>query len=225
MIITAAAFARLAGVSKVAVSKAPDGKVHKEPDGKVDTLHPTNAKYLAEHTGTVHAPKPSPPAKKTKAVDPAEAAEQAQFQKAVAKRQAKKLARAEGHGDDDLSPEDKAAQDALRQTIADLMGETADLDIKKKRADIALKVAMEKRHSFKLAQDKGLVISREEFRRIAEGWNAQLAQSVMRVPRRVVSRMVSMVKAGDDARTIEAYLEKELGKAVTRALEGVHGAK
>ncbi len=221
-LVTAAEFSRMCKVSKVAVSKAPPSKIVKTPEGKVDILHPTNAKYLAEHTGMAHAPKPKPmvktaPKPKAKA-DTDDAAEQAQFQKAVAKRQAKKIALPDT---EDLSPTEKAERKKLAQDIAELMADTADLDRQKKVADIALKKAMEARHTFKLASDKKNVISREEFRRVAEGWNTQLAQTVMRVPRRVVARLWAMAKAGDEPRDGEAYLEKALSAAVTRALEGV----
>lgn len=224
-IVTAAEFSRLAGVSKPAVTKAvAAGRVVRSGSG-IDTDNPVNAVYLAgSHQGAkgrgvedpvVPAKKAAP--KKAAASKPDTELTAAVF-KAQAKRQRKKEAVAE---DDDLSPSEKAERAKLARDIAELMADTADLDRQKKVADIALKKAMEARHTFKLATDKKNVISRDEFRRVAEGWNSQLSQTVMRVPRRVVSRLWAMAKAGDDARAGEAYLEKALSEAVTRALSGV----
>lgn len=239
MTVTAAAFARLCGVSKVAVSKAPPTKIHKEPDGSIELDNPVNAVYLAMHTGAATlAPKLAKVGKVRPAAKPD--AEDAEFQKAVQKRRSKELLPGEVGGDrlqrlskvaridamtsgmDDLSPEErKAVQADVKQTIMDLMGETVNLDKKKKEVDIALKITLEKNHAFKLAKAKGEVIDRAEFRRVAETWNASLGQNVMRVPRRVMSRLWAMAKAGDDARDGELMLERELSKAVGRALEGV----
>jgi hypothetical protein len=222
--VTAAAFARLCGVSKVAVSKAPPTKIHKEPDGSIELDNPVNAIYLAMHTG---AATPAPKVVKVGKVRPAAKpdAEDAEFQKSVLVRQVKKAARdqikATDAGADDLSPQEKREQAKLKKTLDNLMGETIDLDKKKKLVDIALKTILEKNHAFKLAKAKGEVIDRAEFRRVAEIWNASLGQNVMRVPRRVMSRLWAMAKAGDDARDGELMLERELSKAVGRALEGV----
>lgn len=216
MTVTAAAFARLCGVSKVAVSKAPPNKIHKEPDGSIDTDNPINAVYLATHTG---AKTPAPKTQKTRPVakpDPEAQALTKAVLTAQSKRQAKKL-----EPEDDLSPQEKREQAKLKKTLDNLMGETIDLDKKKKLVDIALKTILEKNHAFKLAKAKGEVIDRAEFRRVAETWNASLGQNVMRVPRRVMSRLWAMAKAGDDARDGELMLERELSKAVGRALEGV----
>lgn len=221
MTVTAAAFARLCGVSKVAVSKAPPTKIHKEPDGSIELDNPVNAVYLAMHTGA------ATPVVKVVKIRPAAKpdAEDTEFQKAVRVRQVKKAARdqikATDAGADDLSPQEKREQAKLKKTLDNLMGETIDLDKKKKLVDIALKTILEKNHAFKLAKAKGEVIDRAEFRRVAETWNASLGQNVMRVPRRVMSRLWAMAKAGDDARDGELMLERELSKAVGRALEGV----
>lgn len=221
-IVSAAEFSRMARVSKVAVSKAPPTTVFKNSDGKIDTDHPVNAVYLARHTGRaelVSAPVPKPKRQGPKKPDPEDLA----FQKEVRTGQVKKAAKDQIATTDseDLSP---AERKAVAKTIADLMGDTVNLDREKKVADIALKKVLEKNHAFKLAKSKGEVITREEFRRIAEGWNASLGQNVMRVPRRVMSRLWAMAKAGDDARAGELMLERELSKAVGRALEGVAGA-
>lgn len=187
MVVSAAEFARLAKVSKVAVSKAPPLKIHKEPDGKIDTDNPINAKYLAEHTGATTPPKTKAP----RYVEP--------------------------KADAPLP----TSEDALKKTIADLMGESVDLDRQKKVADIALKVTTEKVKALDLAKRKGEILDRAIFQRVASDWDEKLNQNVMRVPRRVISRLWSMAKAGDEPRKGEDFLERELSKAVTRALEGV----
>lgn len=241
-IVTAAEFSRLAGVSKPAVTKAvAAGRVVRSGTG-IDTENPVNAMYLAgSHQGANgRAVAPVVPEKKSpRVVDtvPGELggdrlrrldrmarakAPDTELTTAVFKAQAERDRKKEaGSGDDDLSPAEKAERAKLARDIAELMADTADLDRQKKVAEIALKKAMEARHTFKLAVDKKNVISRDEFRRVAEGWNSQLSQTVMRVPRRVVSRLWAMAKAGDDARSGEAYLEKALSEAVTRALSGV----
>lgn len=240
-IISAAEFSRLAGVSKVAVSKAPPTKIHKEPDGKIDTDHPVNAVYLAEHTGRAAPPaaQDTPAPKRTSKKEAAPDPEDAAFQKAVRTRQAKterqQVLSDAKNGMDELSPQErKAVQADVKKTILDLMGDTVNLDREKKVADIALKKVLEKNHAFKLAKAKGEVISRDEFKRTAMAWNAALSQNVMRVPRRAIARLWAMARVGyapidghgqTDSRDGEIYLEKELSKAVGRALEGVAGAK
>lgn len=219
MIITAAEFARLAGVSKPAVSKAPASKIYKEPDGRIDTDNPVNAVYLAEHGGKIAtrvAPKATQsPAIKTQSKrnpDPEDAA----FQTAVRKRQAKKLAEPARGGELDLSPNER---EALRQSIADIMGETANLDISKKKADIALKIAMEKRHSFKLAQDKKLVVPREDVRRAFAMMSASIESNVLKSPAHAVPTLFAMAKAGASIQDGILELERILGQSVARVVE------
>jgi len=226
VIVSAAEFSRMAGVSKVAVSKAPALKIVKREDGKIDTGHPTNALYLAQHKdGAKPTPAPKPKATKTRVEDPSEKAERAEFQKAVAKRQAKKLATVEGVDLADLSPTERKNLAAMTERFKSDLGEAANLPIEKFKADIALKKAMTLLHEFKLAQAKKNVISKEEFRRTAENWNQSLSQNVMRVPRRVIARLWSMAKSGADRSAGELELEKALNVAVTRALEGVANAR
>lgn len=208
-LVTAAEFSRLASVSKVAISKAVNANPPRliVTNGKLDTDNPVNAAYLATSHGVGGRARPETP----------RPTHGAPAQKPERKPRAKKAT--EPATDDDLTTD--ADKERVRSMIADLMGETADLDLKKKKVDIALKVVLEKNHAFKLAKSKGEVITRDEFRRTAEGWNAALGQNVMRVPRRVMSRLWAMAKAGDEMRDGELMLERELSKAVSRALEGV----
>ena len=216
-----ASWAALCHVSKPAVTQGVRrGLLTKTPDGKIDDAVPINALYLAQHTGGAPS-KPAPKAKsaKAKAPDP----DDAKFQKAVRDRQAKEV-EVDGVDLADLSPAERKQLTKLAAAAKTDLGEVATLPIEKFKADIALKKAMTQLHEFKLAQNKKNVISRDEFRRIAEAWNANLSQSVMRVPRRMSARLISMVRAGKDKMEIELELERALSTAVTRALEGVAGA-
>lgn len=228
-IIPASKFAELAKVSRAAISKAPPSKIHKEPDGKIDTDHPINAMYLAEHGHAnppkVTAPKKSPakakPEAPPKKPDRVPDAEDAAFQKEATRRLAKREAKAAGADPiDDLGP---AERKAVAKTIADLMGDTVNLDREKKVADIALKKVLEAKHAFALAKAKGLVIDKEVVRQTASAWNASLGQNVMRVPKRTISRLWALARSGAELREGELMLERELSKAVSRALEGVAG--
>lgn len=209
-------FSKLAGVSKVAISKMVNASPPRLilEDGKLDTDNPVNAIYLAGS----HGPGRKPTAKIEKAKKVSKTEEK--VRKAV-----KKHLEETDAIDESIDLENIEGQKKLESVISGLMGEVADLDLKKKKVDIALKIVMEKNHAFKLAKAKGEVIDREEFKRTAQAWNASLSQNVMRVPRRVMSRLWAMAKAGDELRSGELMLEAELSKAVSRALEGVAGAK
>lgn len=221
-IIPASKFAELAKVSRAAVSKAPPSKIHKEPDGRVDTDHPLNAMYLAEH-GVEKPPKATSPKPAAKVAPPkksaAEQKEAADFTASVLKSKAKRETKAT-EPTEDLSP---AERKAVAKTIADLMGDTVNLDREKKVADIALKKVLEAKHAFALAKAKGLVIDKEVVRQTASAWNASLGQNVMRVPKRTISRLWALARSGAELREGELMLERELSKAVSRALEGVAG--
>jgi hypothetical protein len=228
LIHSLAAFARLCatadkpkGVSKAAITQGVTrGLLVKTDDGKIDDQHPMNALFLARHSSNAGKPtkppkKPSMSAAKPTKPDP----EQAEFRAAVAKRQAKKLAAEEGMDLADLSPAERKRLAALTAAAKSDLGDVAQLPIEKFKADIALKKAMTQLHEFKLAERKGEVIHITQFQRAAEGWNTNLSQSVMRIPRRVSARLVAMVKAGADKTAVELELEKACSAAVTRALE------
>lgn len=220
--LSAAEFSRLAGVSKVAISKLVNANPPRliVEGGKLDTDNHVNAMYLARsHEGG----RPKPATKKQDAKKPDE--DDAKFQAAVRKRQARKanrdqVPRNDDYTLDDMSPEErKKVQDDLKKTIEDLMADTVSLDREKKVADIALKKAMEARHTFKLAQDKKTVVPRESVRRAFALLNSSLSVNVLKSPREAVPELFAMAKAGASVQDGMVALEKILGKAVSSVLE------
>ena len=204
MLLTQASFARLRNVSKVAITKAvQDGRVV-ITGGKVDTDNPVNAVYDPKGTFSkavaVVTQKPSP--------------------------QVKRKAKAAPVVEDIPTGLDlpTAEQEALKQSIADLMTETADLDISKKKADIALKIAMERRHSFRLAQDKRLVVPREDVRRAFAMMSASIESNVLKSPAHAVPMLFAMAKAGASIQEGILELERILGQSVARVVDEVASA-
>lgn len=215
--VTAAEFSRLAGVSKVAISKLVNANPPRliVEGGKLDTDNPINAMYLArsheggrQATPKTKAPKPDP--------------DDQRFQAAVRKRQAKKAQATESlDGADDISDAEKKK---LAESIQALMLDTADLDRQKKVQSIALQRAQELRHLFKLAQDKKTVVPRETVRRALALMNASITTNVLQSPRMAVPQLFAMAKAGASTQEGIVALEKILGTAVSHVVEEVAGA-
>lgn len=209
-IISAAEFSRLAGVSKVAVSKAPPTKIHKEPDGKIDTDHPVNAVYLAEHTGRaapVVAAKVAPKKGSAKKVAVPKAAKP--------KRQAEAV---ETDGDDlsDLTDEE-------RHELAEAMGDDmATWTLRDKKASALLKEATERKVSLGHAVRKGELIERTQFVAAVQGINKAIDDHLHRVPAKLGPVLFALARR-EGATELEVIraLETDMGAAIRRATEDV----
>jgi len=225
MIITAAEFARMAGVSRVAISKAPPHKVHKEPTGAVDTDHPINAAYLTEHgKGPAGAPaKQAKPAKKAqnKKPDPEDAAFQAEVLARIAKREKAKTKKGSAEGDDG---DDEIEDDDIAKFLEIIQAEGGStvLVLKKMKADIAYKEAATARYHLELETKKGNLMPRSLFITAVQGINKAIDDHIHRTHAKTGPVVFALARR-DGASELEVTrtLEVDYGNALRRAVEDI----
>jgi hypothetical protein len=206
-IVNLADFARIAKISKPAVTKAiGSGRLIRQADGKIDTENPVNANYLAlKQKGVVilpHAQKekpapPEPPPVRAPLKPPARAtvAPPAVIDK----------------------PEDPVRKAALEKAMADGI-ESVNLDRARKKADLELKRQMAAGHAIRNSAKKGTLIEKKLVIQKFASFDAALKSNFRDMPRRV-SAQIHAIAAAQDARAVEAYLEREIGQAIARAVE------
>ena len=226
-LVTAAEFSRMAGVSKVAISKAPPTKIHKEPDGRVDTEHPLNAVYLAEHSAPpVPKATPKPKGKRQTAKKPD--AEDAAFQAEVLARLAKREKAVNGKkrkGEEDDSDEaDDLEDDDIAKFLEMIKAEGGStvLVLKKMKADIAYKEAATARYHLELETKKGNLIPRDLFVTAVQRINKAIDDHLNRQHAKT-GPVVFALSRMDEATELAVIrrLELDYGEATRRAVEEI----
>jgi phage terminase Nu1 subunit (DNA packaging protein) len=215
------AFAKLAGVSQPAVSKAvKQGRVVlRAADRQVDTDDPTNRAYLQAQLDKrkAIAAKESTPSQKPANKPAAEKKPRATKRKHVA---------AAPLDDVELPPADELADAAglddvgASSEVDDMIDELGKITDAEKRASIRLKLSQARRHELKLEQDKGKLVAVELVERAAGKLHAEIRNRVQGLPRRMAPRLLAMAVAGSNEREIQELLEREIDDA----LEAVRAA-
>jgi hypothetical protein len=205
-IYSLADFARIAKVSKPAVTQAVRrGKIIKGSDGKIDSDNPLNAAYLGEKLRDI----PILPRQKNQ--PPAEPSEpKAEKPKSEKSKPPK--------GDAVSPPNHPTLSPAEREKMMREGRESLNLDRSRKIADLDLKRRMAEGHAIRNAQRKGQLVERDLVRQRFNAFDASLKTNFRDMPRRV-SAQIHAIAASGSARDVEAYLEREIGQAIARAVE------
>jgi len=209
MIVTKTAFAALAGVTKGAVNLA----LHRTPailvetaDGRMDTADPVNAAYLerkkakaAEKKGRGRPPGPSRNA--THKGSPAKAVP---------------IPRAPDHVPeipDTEEPDDDGPDNS------------GALYIRKLKAEIRFKHEAAEAHRLRRLERMGLLVEREEVRKVIGAFNAELRIRLLELPQAIAPRLLALAKSGAAEHELIALLEDEIARAVDGAKGVVERSK
>lgn len=206
MIVTKTAFAALAGVTKGAVNLA----LHRTPailvetaDGRMDTADPVNAAYLERKKakGEAKLGRGRPPGPSRKSV-PAPA-------KKAAPPKAPIPPRAPDHASEipDIEEPDDDGPD-----------NSGALYIRKLKAEIRFKHEAAEAHRLRRLERMGLLVEREEVRKVIGAFNAELRIRLLELPQAIAPRLLALAKSGAAEHELIALLEDEIAR-------GVDGAK
>ena len=183
----------MAGVSKAAISKAPESKIKKMPDGKIDTDHPINVIYLAEHGANKKPPKSG------------------------IKKPAKAKQKTESQETETIPETD---DDGIDQ--AALGVDMASWSLRDKRASALYKEAAERKLTLDHQKKKGELIERPQFINAVQGINKAIDDNLHRLPAKLGPILFAMSRQdGGTELAVIRELEKGMGDAIRRAIEDV----
>ena len=205
MTISKVAFAALAGVSRAAITqgiKATPPLIIETPEGQVDTADPLNAAYLerkkAKGEAKLGRGRPPGPSRKT-APAPAKKA-------APAKAPAPRAPDPAPEIPDIEEPDDEGRDDS------------GGLYIRKLKAEIRFKHEAAEAHRMRRLERMGLLVEREEVRKVIGAFNAELRIRLLELPQAIAPRLLALAKSGAAEHELIALLEDEIAR-------GVDGAK
>lgn len=219
--VSAAEFSRLAGVSKVAVSKLVNAVPPRliVVNGKLDTENPVNADYLASPHGRLSLPKPKAPAKKSarkKTPEP----DDAELTKAVLAAQAKREKKATG-GEPDA---DEDGIDELKADLEALMkdGGKTGLIIRKMKADVAYKEESADKLALDKEERKKNLIRRDGVVSKIQAINKAIDDHVNRQHAKTGPSIFALArKDGGTELEVIRRLELDYGAAIRKAIEEI----
>src|SRR5574344_641149 len=208
--MTRADFAALAHVSKIAITKAVrSGLIVSLPDKSIDSDDPHNVDYLKFHnvSSNVVSKKRLTPAKIKKAG-------KALAQPIPSNPRPMLDAEPEEEPEEDDTQDMSDALDASLAAVAMTNDEKTKYTIaRRKQAEADTKLKEKK-----TAQLKGVLIPREAVRRKFSQFDASLKSSLRDMPRRISAQVYAVAVSGNE-KTVEAYLEKEISAAISRAVQ------
>lgn len=217
-IISASEFSKLAGVSKAAISKAPDSKIKKTADGKIDTENPVNAIYLAEHNAEKKQPKPA--VKKPAERKPVKPMALGKKQDAPAKKApVKKIEHDELPDTEEPGPEiQETTEQGDDETIGWILQDKMWAARYKKEATEKLALAK--------MQKKGELIERTQFITAVQGINKAIDDHLHRLPAKLGPVLFAIARQeGGNELAVVRELEKGMGDAIRRAVDDIANLK
>jgi hypothetical protein len=196
-LISRADFARLAGVSRAAITQAAKREsIALEVDGTINAALPINAKWLSDkRAGKKHVDTP-------------------------AQAKARKSAREMVAQSDTVAPPTPEPEVEKKENFDDVLTNTIEASAEKLKFTRARRINAEadtRLKDLRAAREKSLLIPRDLVRRKFSAFDAALKTNFRDMPRRIAAQVYALALA-NGAREVEAYLEKEISSAISRAV-------
>lgn len=207
MAVSRAEFARLAGVSKAAVTQGVKrGRIIPTPDGNIDPDHPTNVLYLdaqAVKTSPSSDPRPKSP-----------------------KNPAKSRSRPKRRPDPAVDLPDPDSVDLDDDTLDELdfdhpertVNQYPDLASRDKAAAIMKRLVEIRRHEQARRKEAGILIERDYVAQRLASFGEALRQQLLTTPKRIAAQTVARARS-EGERAVEEYLADEIAAAIGRAMQ------
>lgn len=234
-IINKADFARLAGVSRMAVTLGcRRGLLAAMPDGHMDTEAAENKKYLeaSRRAGMVRKPAAKRASVQTERKPPEKKPDSKKPQKIKTIPAPSGTEKKPKPAPDKPKPAEAKpkiipmpeTREPPRGMAEQAMDQYINLKERKDMADIRLKNSQADRHIQARAERMGLLVLKSDVDKILAVLGADLRMRLFDMPRRITPQIVALVQSGSDAREIETLLDTEITDAVKHAKETAHRA-
>jgi hypothetical protein len=214
MAVSRAEFARMAGVSKPAITQGVRrGIIVPTTDGNIDPEHPTNSLYLDTRAAN-NAPQYNPGVKK-----PPKPTPKAKTEKPARIRKAPTPDPEIDLPDPDTVDIDDSTLDEIDFDHPErIVNRYPDLVSRDKAAATLKRLVEIRRHEQARRKEAGVLIERDFVVQRFATFAEVVRQQLLTTPRRIAAQVVARARA-EDERAVEEYLASEISAAIGRALQ------